>query len=93
VDGYGEFVRVLAVVVGLAALTVGLAGRLRPVLGIVALLLAVFLGLFVYLLWVTGPSLTAAGVIALWTVGLMVPVVVVAVLLGAGAARLFAKVR
>lgn len=92
-DGYGEFVRALAVVVGVAALTVGFAGRSRPVLGMVMALLAVFLGLLAYLLWVTGPSLAAASVIALWTAGLMVPVIVVAVLLGAGAARLFAKVR
>ena len=92
-DGYGDFVRRQAVVVGVAALTVGLAGRRRPILGMVAVLLAVFLGLLVYLLWVTAPSLTAADVIALWIAGLMVPVIVVAVLLGVGAAQLFAKVK
>ncbi|MBB5715263.1 hypothetical protein [Sphingomonas aerophila] len=92
-DGYGEFVRALAVVVGLAALTVGFAVRRRPVAEMLTVVLTGFLAILGHLLWTRGPDLVATATISVWTAGLLVPVVCVAVLFGAGMAKFLARIR
>jgi len=91
-DGYGESLQLLALIVGLAALLVGAAGRRYPVRAGAAMLMAVAAGLFL-LLALGGLDVALAAQLAGMTTLFVAPVAVVALLLGAGGATIIMRKR